>query len=121
MRLCSPHYMFFKAHTLYFTGQTLRNLLERSGFKVVSHNPDESDNLSLLAQYVNSHQTPPLSDASHPLVAAHKARRWAPYLLQQLKNGQPIRKWRVHREEKQTAAQYADSLALLKDLFEMKS
>jgi 2-polyprenyl-3-methyl-5-hydroxy-6-metoxy-1,4-benzoquinol methylase len=121
MRLCSPHYMFFKAHTLYFTGQTLRSLLEKSGFKVVSHNPDESDNLSLLAQYVNSLQTPPLSDGSHPLVSAQKARRWAPYLLQQLKNGQPIRKWRVHREEKQTAAQYADSLALLKDLFEMKT
>jgi hypothetical protein len=32
-----------------------------------------------------------------------------------------VRKWRVHREEKQTAAQYADSLALLKDIYEMKS
>lgn len=121
MRLCSPKYMFFKAHTLYFTGNTLRSLLEKSGFKVVSHNPDASDNLSLLAQYVNSNNATPLSDASHPLVSAQKARRWVPYLLRQLKDGQPVRKWRVHQEEKQTAAQYADSLALLKDIYEMKS
>ena len=121
MRLCSPNYMFFKAHTLYFTGHTLRTLLEKSGFKVVAHNPDNLDNLSLLAQYVNSNNASPLSDTSHPLVSAQKARRWVPYLLRQLKDGQPVRKWRVHREEKQTAAQYADSLALLKDIYEMKS
>lgn len=121
MRLCSPNYMFFKAHTLYFTGHTLRTLLEKSGYKVVAHNPDNLDNLSLLAQYVNSSNASPLSDTSHPLVLAQKARRWVPYLLRQLKDGQPVRKWRVHREEKQTAAQYADSLALLKDIYEMKS
>jgi hypothetical protein len=113
--------MFFKAHTLYFTGHTLRTLLEKSGYKVVAHNPDNLDNLSLLAQYVNSNNASPLSDTSHPLVSAQKARRWVPYLLRQLKDGQPVRKWRVHREEKQTAAQYADSLALLKDIYEMKS
>jgi 2-polyprenyl-3-methyl-5-hydroxy-6-metoxy-1,4-benzoquinol methylase len=121
MRLCSPHYMFFKAHALYFTGNTLRKLLEKSGYKVVSHNPDDDDNLRLLAQYVNSDITQFLCDASHPLVSAQKTRRWMPYLFQQMQNGQPFRKWRIRQEEKQIAAQYADGLALLNDIYKIKS
>jgi len=118
LRLCSPHYMFFRAHTLYFTGQTLRNLLEKSGFKIVSHNPDGSDNLNVVAQYVHSHNMNHGSDATHPLVSAQNARQWAPYLLQQLKDGQPMRKWRVRQEEKRTAAQYENGQALLDALYE---
>jgi 2-polyprenyl-3-methyl-5-hydroxy-6-metoxy-1,4-benzoquinol methylase len=121
LRLCSPHYMFFRAHTLYFTGQTLRHLLETAGFKIVAHNPDASDNLSLVAQFVNSQKTPAANDASHPLVSAQQARRWGPYLLQQLRDGQPLRKWRIRQEEKRNASQYADGLSLLNDLYSRKS
>jgi len=121
MRLCSPHYMFFKAHTLYFTGITLRNLLESSGFKIVSHSPDSSDNLSVVAQYVSAQGTSLIGEKSHPLVTAQKARRWGPYLLQQLQEGQPLRKWRVRQEEKHTAKQYANGQVLLNDLYEKKS
>lgn len=121
LRLCSPHYMFFRAHTLYFTGQTLRHLLEIAGFKIVAHNPDASDNLSVVAQFVNSQKTPAVNDASHPLVSAQQARRWGPYLLQQLRDGQPLRKWRIRQEEKRNASQYADGLSLLNDLYRRKS
>lgn len=120
LRLCSPHYMFFRAHTLYFTGQTLRNLLEKSGFKIVSHNSDNSDNLSVVAQYVQSHNANHTSDATHPLVLAQNARQWVPYLLQQLRDGQPMRKWRVRQEEKRTAAQYENGQALLDALYEKR-
>ena len=117
VRLCSPNYMFFKAHTLYFTGNTLRNMLEIAGFKVVAHNPDESDNLRLVAQFVNNQNATVTGDSSHPLVSAQRRRRWAPYLLQQLRDGQPLRKWRIRQEEKRSASQYVDGLSLLNDLY----
>ena len=116
-RLCSPHDMFFKAHTLYFTGSTLRNLLEIAGFKIVSHNPDNSDNLSVLAQFVNATDVASAVDGSHPLVSAQQARRWVTYLLQRLRDGQPMRRWRVRQEEKKTSAQYANAKLMLHDLY----
>jgi 2-polyprenyl-3-methyl-5-hydroxy-6-metoxy-1,4-benzoquinol methylase len=119
-RLCSPHYMFFRAHTLYFTAKTLRNLLESSGYKVLAQSPDSSGNLSLVAQFVNSESSVDSSDASHPLVCAHQARRWVPYLMQQLRDGRPLEKWRTRKEEKRSAAQHANGLALLNDLYGQK-
>jgi hypothetical protein len=55
------------------------------------------------------------------LVTAHRARRWLPYLVQQLQDGQPLRKWRTRQEEKRSAAQYANGLALLDDLYGKKA
>jgi hypothetical protein len=55
------------------------------------------------------------------LVTAQQARRWVPYLLQQLRDGQPLRKWRTRQEEKRNAAQYADGLSLLNDLYGQKT
>lgn len=117
LRLCSPHYMFFRAHTLYFTGQTLRQLLETAGFEVVAHNTDDADNLSVAARYSGQQARPIPKDASHPLVAAQQARRWWPYLVQQLRQGQPIHKWRKRQEEKRTASAYRNGQHLLSTLF----
>ena len=119
-RLCSPHYMFFRAHTLYFTAKTLRNLLESAGYQVLAQSPDSSDNLSLVAQFVNSETSGDSSDESHPLVSAHQARRWVPYLMQQLRDGRPLQKWRTRKEEKRSASQHANGLALLNDLYGQK-
>ena len=58
---------------------------------------------------------------SHPLVTAQNTKRCGPYLLQQLQEGQPLRKWRVRQEEKHTAKQYANGQVLLNDLYEKKS
>ena len=119
LRLCSPHYMFFRAHTLYFTGPTLRNLLEVAGFKIVSHNPDNSDNIKVLAQFVGATNVAFALDGTHPLVSAQQARRWGPYLLQQLQDGQPMRRWRIRQEEKKTSALYANAKVLLQDLYKV--
>jgi 2-polyprenyl-3-methyl-5-hydroxy-6-metoxy-1,4-benzoquinol methylase len=116
-RLCSPHYMFFRAHTLYFTGPTLRNLLETAGFTLLAQSPNDSDNLSVVAQFVGTDKSNAHHDASHPLVSAQRERRWVPYLMAQLKEDQPMRKWRTRQEEKRSAAQYASGLALLDDLY----
>jgi 2-polyprenyl-3-methyl-5-hydroxy-6-metoxy-1,4-benzoquinol methylase len=124
-RLCSPDYMFFRAHTLYFTGPTLRKLLETAGFKLMAQSPDDSDNLSVVAQFIGADSAGSSAgtgtDASHSLVTAHRARRWLPYLVQQLQDGQPMRKWRTRQEEKRSAAQYANGLALLDDLYGKKA
>ena len=121
--------MFFRAHTLYFTGPTLRLLLETAGFKLVAQSPGDSDNLSVVAQFVGGHGaetgaesgTQADTDSSHSLVTAHRARRWVPYLVQQLQDGQPLRKWRTRQEEKRSAGQYANGLALLDDLYGKKA
>jgi hypothetical protein len=54
-------------------------------------------------------------------VKAHQARLWLPYLVQQLQDGQPMLKWRTRQEEKRSAAQYANGLALLDDLYGKKA
>jgi hypothetical protein len=105
---------------LYFTAKTLRNLLESSGYQVLAQSPDSSDNLSLVAQFVNSETSGDSSDESHPLVSAHQARRWVPYLMQQLRDGRPLQKWRTRKEEKRSASQHANGLALLNDLYGQK-
>jgi 2-polyprenyl-3-methyl-5-hydroxy-6-metoxy-1,4-benzoquinol methylase len=120
LRLCSPHYMFFKAHTLYFTGKTLRLLLQTAGFEVVAHNADDADNLSVAARYRALAPAPVAADTSHPLVAAQQARRWMPYLMQQLREGQPLKKWRKRQEEKRFASHYTNGQRLLQDLFEKR-
>ena len=71
----------------------------------------------MVAQYVNSQNVQPPEDNNHPLVSAHQARRWGPYLMQQLKQGQPLRKWRSRQEEKSNASVYDNGLALLNDLY----
>jgi hypothetical protein len=42
-------------------------------------------------------------------------------LVQQLQDGQPLRKWRTRQEEKRSAGQYANGLALLDDLYGKKA
>ena len=91
----------------------------------MAQSPDDSDNLSVVAQFVGGEGAVSAAmastDASHSLVTAHRARRWVPYLVQQLQDGQPLRKWRTRQEEKRSAGQYANGLALLDDLYGKKA
>lgn len=118
-RPCSPHYMFFRAHTLYFTGPSLRWTLQAGGLSVLAHSPDDADNLSIVATPGNTPAAAPLppADHGHPLVRAQQQRRWARYLLQQLASGRPLHKWRTRQEEKRTSAQYGSGAELLHALY----
>jgi hypothetical protein len=92
---------------------------------LVAQSPDDSDNLSVVAQFIGADSAGSSAgtgtDVNHSLVTAHRARRWLPYLVQQLQDGQPMRKWRTRQEEKRSAAQYANGLALLDDLYGKKT
>ena len=102
-RPCSPHYMFFRAHVLYFTGPSLRQTLEAAGLEGVAHSA--------------AARTPAAAQHGHALVRAQQARRWGPYLLQQMREGRALHKWRARQEEKRTAARYPDGAALLRELY----
>lgn len=116
-RPCSPHYMFFRAHVLYFTGPSLRQTLEAAGLVVVAHSADDADNLSIVARRGAAARTPAAAQHGHALVRAQQARRWGPYLLQQMREGRALHKWRARQEEKRTAARYPDGAALLRELY----
>lgn len=118
----SPHYLFFRAHTLYFTGPTLRRMIHTAGLNVVSHSLDDAGNLSIVASRgslasANENSMSALADV-HGLPQAQSKRRWLPYLWQQLREGQPARKWKKRKEEKTTAATYESGPLLLDALYQ---
>ena len=121
----SPHYLFFRALTLYFTGPTLRRMVQAAGLQVVSHSADDAGNLSIVAcrqggaaaRRAGAACLCPLTDA-HGLWQAQRQRRWLSYLWRQCRDGQPLRKWTQRQEEKRTAAQYPHGAALLADLYQ---
>lgn len=117
----SPHYLFFRAHTLYFTGPTLRRMIHTAGLNVVSHSLDDANNLSIVASKGISRRAAAncvcaVADV-HGLLEAQNKRRWLPYLLQQLQEGQPARKWKKRKEEKVTSAQYESGSLLLSAIY----
>jgi hypothetical protein len=116
-RPCSPHYMFFKAHVLYFTGQTLRQTLQAAGWQLLAHNADEEGNLRVLARPGTRAHAPAWPAHGHELVRAQQARRWGPYLLGEMFNGRVLQRLRTRREEKRGAARYSSGRDLLEALY----
>jgi len=116
-RPCSPHYMFFRAHTLYFTGTSLRQTLHAAGFTVLGHSPDDADNLSVVATPGGATASVTFDPHGHPLVKAQQQRRWVAYLWSQLLSGRPLRKWQSRQEEKREATRYPSGRALLDALY----
>lgn len=117
LRMCAPTYMFFKAHTLYFTHDSLIRLLAKAGFAVAAKNESQSGNIRVVARYIGREVTVESTVESHPLVAAQLKRKWGPYLIQQLFAGTFLSKLRVRREEKREARRYPDGRALLASLY----
>lgn len=116
-RPCSPHYMFFKAHVLYFTGETLRQTLQAAGWQLLAHSADDEGNLRVLARPGTQARAPTWPAHGHELVRAQQARRWGPYLLGEISNGRVLQRLRTRREEKRTAARYGNGPDLLEALY----
>ena len=118
-RMTSPHYMFFKAHTLYFTHQTLINLLAKSGFEVLFSNSKNSGNLRVVAKVNQSLADNPREtfDHNHELIAAQSKRQWASYISYQIMENKVLPRLLKRIEEKNTSKQYANGSEVLKDLY----
>ncbi len=118
-RMTSPHYMFFKAHILYFTKKTLINLLNKSGFSIVCANHEDSGNLRVVAKFdevlVGDHDSG--FAHGHDLVAAQAKRKWLPYLWGQLVENKFFNRIQKRFEEKNTAALYKNGSELLNDVY----
>ena len=139
-RLCAPHTMFFKAHTLYFTKQSLAQVFAAAGLSIVHVSDPQTENLRILArpldgsnnQSANQSTTAStnLRTAYQPeqssnlmwandgtLIQSQAQRRWAPYLMSQLSDGTPVKKVRRQIEERRTSGQFTSSKELLTALY----
>lgn len=118
-RFCSPRYMFFKAHTLYFTQASLHQMLRAAGWNVVAHNRADDDNLMVLAQPASpdAASTAPAWQPCRALVEAQQRRTWPAYLADQLTSGRVMQKMSRRREEKRTARGFDSARAVLDHLY----
>ena len=117
-RFCAPDYMFFRAHSLYFTAHTLRHMLVAAGFEVIHASAATDDNLSIVVQPGNtSHSLSVARPDGNALLAAQQQRKWPQYLWRQLLNGNAVQKMKRRNEEKASAAQFSSGKALLTHVY----
>jgi SAM-dependent methyltransferase len=116
-RFCAPSYMFFRAHTLYFTAHSLRQALQTAGWKIVAQNPANSDNLLILAQPAPEATTAATWWNDGTLLAAQQRRTWPAYLAAQVLNGRWWFKLARQQQERHTAARFSAPDALLDALY----
>jgi 2-polyprenyl-3-methyl-5-hydroxy-6-metoxy-1,4-benzoquinol methylase len=118
-RMTSPHYMFFKAHTLYFTHQTLVNLLVKSGYEVLFTNSKNSNNLRIIAKVKQSVTADSQSYFvhNHELIAAQSRRQWISYIFYQIRENKVWPRLLRRIEEKNSSKRYENGSELLKDLY----
>lgn len=112
-RMGSPRNTFFRAHTLYFTANTLRALAEAAGFAVVANNFDEHDNLRVLLRRAPANAPRAGWLPSDALRRAALARTWPRYLAYRLAQGGNLARLRRRWEEKRTARQFGNARELL--------
>lgn len=115
-RACSPNYMFFRAHVLYFTGLTLRQTLETAGLQILAFNADSADNLAVVAGKLESSRAQ-IFEHRPDLVEAQRKRRWIPYFYKELINGRPFERMRRQLSERRLAALYRDPLSLIQSIY----
>jgi SAM-dependent methyltransferase len=114
-RFGSPHYMFFRAHLLYFTRQSLRSLARAAGLDVVADNANEPDELRVVLKRAASRYGAQsfIFSPQSALVEAQRQRRWAPYLLNQFASGAGLKKLARRHEEKRTARALGTAKAII--------
>ncbi len=123
-RFCAPSYMFFRAHTLYFTQTSLHQTLQVGGWDVVAHNPADADNLMVLARPAPDRGVQPVPIQCQPdraLIEAQNQRTWPAYLADQLHSGRWLRKLQQRQEEKRTVRGFSSARNLLDALYQDNS
>ncbi len=122
-RFCSPRYMFFKAHTLYFTQTSLHQTLHAAGWHVLAHNEATDDNLLVLAQPSSptAEATTPAWQANRALVQAQQRRTWPAYLVDQLTSGRVVQKMNKRQEEKRMVRGFDGARAVLDHLYQQST
>ncbi len=116
-RYCSPTYMFFSAHTLYFDSGSLKHTLECAGFEVVLQNAPDSDNLRILARYAGKPVEMRERVHHHELVQAQRKRQWLPYLWSQFLKGEPFVRFFKKYKESKAARSHTDPAELMRKLY----
>lgn len=120
-RKSSPTYMFFKAHTFYFTQESLAHLMEVAGFEVLAQNDSSDRELKIVVRPSNSNQTPiSTRQHAHELVAAQKSRKWISYLMSELAQGQPYKKIATRRLEAKHAKSIGSARQILEQVYETR-
>jgi 2-polyprenyl-3-methyl-5-hydroxy-6-metoxy-1,4-benzoquinol methylase len=109
---CSPHYMFFRAHTLYFTAAGLTSTLAAAGLQIVADNFESGEDLRVVAKST-SHQHQPVFLPSDALRAAQRNRWWGPYLLRQFARMTMIDKLKKRQAEKRLARQLGSARSIV--------
>ncbi len=119
-RLCGQATLFFKAHTLHFTGPTLRQVVERAGFEVLALEAPWNGNIHLLATPSERQDPLPVSSTSAPddsMWRAAQMRTPLRYAWQQIMTAAPLRKLARNLEERQTAKRFASATDCLVQVY----
>lgn len=111
-RLCGQATLFFKAHTLHFTGPTLRQVVERAGFEVLALEAPWNGNIHLLAR--PSQRQDPVSVPSTTLPddsmwQAARMRTPLRYAWQQIVTAAPLQKLWRNVEERRSVKPFASA------------
>jgi 2-polyprenyl-3-methyl-5-hydroxy-6-metoxy-1,4-benzoquinol methylase len=116
-RFSSPKYMFFKAHTLYFTPDSLQNMLRCAGYEIECLSEPGAGNIRLAGTFRGPCRQTGSMTHGHELVGAQERRRWAPYLLHQIRQGEPFKKLAKRYQEKRLASRFSSPVELLTNLY----
>mgnify|MGYP003576985807 CR=1 FL=1 len=116
-RFSSPKYMFFRAHTLYFTPDSLQNMLRCAGYGVRCLSEPGEGNIRLAATYRGVCRQTRRNPHRHELVAAQPQRKRAPYLLHQIRLGEPFIRLAKRHQERRLAHQFSSPVDLMASLY----
>jgi len=115
-RLSSPKNTFFKAHTLYFSPHSLRDVARAAGLKIVASDFSSTSNLLVLLQpcgeAATGHWQP-----DNSLLQAQADRSWPKYLMNRIASGYLFQRLRHRRNEKDTAAAFRSAKELLDGVY----
>jgi len=117
-RLTRKHTLFFRAHTLHFSRNSLQQTLEAAGLEVAKISPATDDNLLVVAraQPAISPRVQFVDDGD--IVAAHKRRQPHIYGWHQITTLTPLRKLQRQVKERFVARKFSCTKQMLTGLYE---